>query len=249
MIILVVTVILPAAGQGRRMNNVTNKVFIPLLNRPVLLYSVLAFSACPEVDNLVIASARSEVAIVEKMLSNVPDIKPWKVVEGGSERQYSIDNALREIPDEAEVILVHDAARPLIRPQMVTKIIAEAREYKAVGLAVPVKDTIKKVDAKNFVTETPARQSLWIMQTPQAFDAKILREAYRKAHMDGFLGTDDASLVERLGLRVKLLEGSYSNIKITTPEDIVLAEALMKKRYGHEMLRFGVEHDISVVAK
>lgn len=238
-----VTVILPAAGQGKRMNHVTNKVFIPLLNRPVLIHSVLAFSACPEVDNLVIAAARSEIAFVEKMLSGVAGIKPWKVVAGGSERQYSIANALAVIPETVEVILVHDAARPLIKPRMISQMIAAAREFKAAGLAVPLKDTVKKVDKDCFVTETPARRSMWIMQTPQAFDATILRQAYTHAAQDGFLGTDDASLVERLGIRVKLVEGSYSNVKITTPEDIIIAEALMKKRYGYEMLRFGADYE------
>ncbi|CUH97742.1 hypothetical protein P22_3886 [Propionispora sp. 2/2-37] len=238
-----VTVILPAAGQGKRMNHVTNKVFIPLLNRPVLIHSVLAFSVCPEVDNLVIAAARSEVAIVEKMLANVPGIKPWQVVAGGSERQYSIANALKVTPEIAEVILVHDAARPLIKPRMISRMVAAAREFKAAGLAVPVKDTIKKVDAETFVTETPARRDMWIMQTPQAFDAAILRKAYDQAAREGFLGTDDASLVERLGIRVKLIEGSYSNVKITTQEDIIIAEALMKKKYGYEMLRFGIEYE------
>ncbi|CUH97741.1 Bifunctional enzyme IspD/IspF [Propionispora sp. 2/2-37] len=239
-----VTVILPAAGQGKRMSNQTNKVFIPLQNRPVLIHSVLAFSACPEVDNLIIAAAATEVAVVKEMLAAVPGIKPWQVVVGGSERQYSIANALQVTPAAAAVILVHDAARPLIQPAMISRMIIAAREFKAAGLAVPLKDTVKKIDEEGFVTETPARRTMWIMQTPQAFDAAILRRAYAQAGRDGFLGTDDASLVERLGVRVKLVEGSYSNVKITTPEDIITAEALLKKGREPDMLRFGMGYDV-----
>ncbi|SEP44802.1 2-C-methyl-D-erythritol 2,4-cyclodiphosphate synthase [Propionispora vibrioides] len=238
-----VTVILPAAGQGKRMNQVTNKVLLPLLGRPVLVHTVLAVSACPEVDNIVIAAAPQEVGLVHCLLAGLEGVKPWQVVAGGTERQYSIANALTVIPQTVGIILVHDAARPLIRPDMISRMIAAAREFSAAGLAVPLKDTIKRVDSNGFVVETPPRSTMWIMQTPQAFTADILRAAYRQATQDGFLGTDDASLVERLGVRVKLIEGCYSNVKLTTQEDIVTVEALMRKDC-EDMLRFGMGYDV-----
>jgi 2-C-methyl-D-erythritol 4-phosphate cytidylyltransferase len=229
----VVTVIIPAAGQGKRMMTSSNKVFLPLVDMPVLLHSVLAFSACSEVNNLVVVVASQEVMLVEKMLSSLPKIKPWKVVAGGSERQHSIANALKVVTEKTEVILVHDGARPLVTQKCIHSVIQEAIQHKAAVVAVAVKDTIKTVDDKGWVTGTPERCILWSVQTPQGFDAKLLRQAYDQAEQDGYVGTDDSSLVERLGVKVKVVSGSYGNLKVTTPEDLIIAEALLKERRGH----------------
>lgn len=222
-----VTAIIAAAGRGKRMGCAINKVFISLSNHPVLIHSALALSVCPEVDNLIVVAAPEETEAVEKMLADAAGIKQWQVVAGGSERQYSISNALEAVPQSAEIILVHDGARPLIKPEMVSRLISAARQYQAAGVAVPVKDTIKTVDREGFIIDTPARQTLWAIQTPQAFAAGVLRQAYRRAAEEGYLGTDDAALVERLGIRVKIVQGSYCNIKITTPEDIAVAGVLL----------------------
>ncbi len=224
-----VTAIVAAAGLGRRMGRGINKVFIPLFNRPVLIYSMLALSSCPEVDNLIVVAVADETEMVKTMLTNATGLKRWQVVEGGSERQYSIGNALKAVPESTEIILVHDGARPLIEPELISRLIAAARRYRAAGVAVPVKDTIKTVDKEGFVIGTPARHTLWAIQTPQAFEAGILRQAYRQAAEEDYLGTDDAGLVERLGVQVKIVQGSYSNIKITTPEDIAVAKALLNE--------------------
>jgi 2-C-methyl-D-erythritol 4-phosphate cytidylyltransferase/2-C-methyl-D-erythritol 2,4-cyclodiphosphate synthase len=216
------------------------------------VHSALALSACPEIDNLVIAVAEAEVNEVQEMLKNVSALKPWQVVVGGSERQYSIANALEAAPLESEIILVHDGARPLIEPETISKLVAAIRLYKAAGVAVPVKDTIKKSDAEHFAIETPPRSTLWTMQTPQGFDAVLLRQAYRKAEIDNFLGTDDASLVERLGVRVKMVEGCYSNIKITTPEDILIAEAFLREKKGENSMkipRVGMGYDVHALVE
>lgn len=227
-----VTAIIAAAGQGKRMGRGINKVFIPLSHCPVLVHTVRKFSQCEEVDDLVIVTGPDEVAEVKEMLANVNNIKPWKIIAGGSERQYSIANALAAIDKDSEITLVHDGARPLIELEIIQNVIAAARQYNAAGVAVPVKDTIKTVDNQGFITATPPRNTLWAIQTPQAFTTKLLREAYTKAAHDGYLGTDDAGLVERLGVKVKIVPGSYNNIKITTPEDLTIAEALLKQGGG-----------------
>lgn len=247
-----ITAIIPAAGQGKRMNISKNKLFLTLYDQPLLVHSALALSMCPEINDLVIAVAEAELAEVRDMLSNVRGLKPWQVVVGGSERQYSIANALKAVSPDTKFILVHDGARPLIEPETISKLIAAIRRYKAAGIAVPVKDTIKKGDAEHFAVETPPRSTLWSMQTPQGFDAELLREAYKKAEMDNFLGTDDASLIERLGIRVKLVEGSYRNIKITTPEDLIVAEALLAKqeeKHGMKLPRIGMGYDVHQLVK
>ena len=196
----------------------------------MLLHSILTFSSCFEVDNLLVVVAFDEVAQVKNLLRGFPGIKSWQVVVGGSERQHSIANAIKVVPEETDVILVHDGARPLLTKQCVISVIQAARQYKAAVVAVAVKDTIKTVDANGWVTGTLDRRTLWSIQTPQGFDAKILRQAYNKAAEDGYVGTDDASLVERLGVKVKVIPGCYENIKVTTPEDLIIAAALMKER-------------------
>lgn len=239
-----VTVIIAAAGQGKRMGRGINKVFIPLFHCPVLVHTIRKFSQCPDINNIVIVTGPDEVAEVKKLLINYKDLKPWNVVAGGSERQYSIANALAVIDDNTDIIAVQDGARPLIDIEIISNAINAARKYRAAGVAVPVKDTIKTVDGEGFITGTPDRQTLWAIQTPQVFEANLLRRAYETAAKEGFLGTDDAGLVERLGVRVKIVPGSYSNLKITTPEDLFMAEALIKQGCDADMTRVGVGYDV-----
>ncbi|MEN6414657.1 MAG: 2-C-methyl-D-erythritol 4-phosphate cytidylyltransferase [Veillonellales bacterium] len=239
-----VTAVIAAAGQGRRMGGGINKIFIPLFDCPILVHSVRMFSHCPAVDSLVIVSAAGEAAQVEELLRNLTDVKPWQVVEGGSERQYSIARALTAIETETDIIVIHDGARPLVEAPAIEQVIATARQYRAAGIAVPVKDTIKSVNEAGFITETPERKALWAMQTPQAFEAGLLRQAYLEADRRQYLGTDDAGLVERLGIPVKIVAGSYRNIKITTPEDLIIAQALMKQGEKQDMLRMGMGYDV-----
>ena len=225
-----VTVIIAAAGQGNRMRSSSNKIFLPLLNMPMLLHSILAFSSCPAVNNLIVVVAFDEVEQVESILRGLVGIKSWRVVVGGSERQHSIANAIKVVPDKTNLILVHDGARPLLMEKCVENVIQAARQYKAAVVGVAVKDTIKTVDNDGWVTGTLERRTLWSIQTPQGFDATLLRQAYAKAEKDGYVGTDDASLVERLGVKVKVIPGCYENIKVTTPEDLIIVTALLKER-------------------
>lgn len=150
------------------------------------------------------------------------------IVGGGTTRQESVYNGLCAVSDGSDVVLIHDGARPFIDDDLIARCISGVVDFDACAAAVPVKDTIKRVDCSGFVMETPNREELWAVQTPQAFRFGLVMKAHRQALKDGFTGTDDAMLVERLGVPLKLVQGSYSNFKITTPEDIIAGEAQLK---------------------
>ncbi|MBQ7479706.1 MAG: 2-C-methyl-D-erythritol 4-phosphate cytidylyltransferase [Selenomonadaceae bacterium] len=224
-----VTAVFPAAGQGRRMNVGINKVFLDLVGKPILVHTLQRFSRSKYINHLVVVVAAEEISFIRKLLKAVPGLKPYQVVAGGSERQYSIANGLAVVPKESEIVLVHDAARPLTSVETIDRVVEGAREIGGAIAAVPEKNTVKIVAEDGIVKETPPRKTLWEVQTPQGFRKDILLEAYRKAEEDGFLGTDDSSLVERLGVPVKVVESDYRNIKVTTPEDMLIAEAFLQK--------------------
>lgn len=225
-----VTAVFPAAGSSTRMNNFggMNKNLLLLAGESILIRTLKTFSQVERVNFLIVVVAANEVEQVEELLSATEGLKPWCVTVGGSERQYSIANGLKLLPEDAEIVLVHDAARPLISEHTIEEVIDAAKEFGGAIAAVPAKDTIKIVDADNFVRYTPPRRELVAVQTPQGFKREILLRAYDKAFEDNFLGTDDSSLVERLGVRIKVVAGGYDNIKITTPEDIHVAETLLR---------------------
>lgn len=223
-----VAAIFPAAGSSVRMGGGVNKNLLELAGEPILIRTLKTFSRVERVNFLIVVVAAHEVAAVEKLLSSTEGLKPWRVTVGGSERQYSIVNGLKLLPDDAEIILVHDAARPLISARTINDVIDAAIEFGGAIAAVPSKDTIKIVDAEGFVKYTPPRRELVSVQTPQGFKREILLQANAKAQAENFLGTDDASLVERLGAKVKVVTSGYDNIKITTPEDIHIAETLLR---------------------
>jgi len=223
-----VSVIIAAAGQGKRMGRGINKAFISLRKKPVFSYSVQTFADCPMVDRLAIVAAPAEISQMEAWLNAMKLSKPWQVVAGGSERQHSIANALTALDQQDGIIVVHDGARPLTETCLVEEVIKAAQLFRAAIAAVPVKDTVKLAAENGYVCETLERNLVWAVQTPQAFEAAILYQAYRQANTDSFLGTDDSSLVERLGIPVKIVPGNYSNIKVTTPEDLCIAETLLQ---------------------
>lgn len=224
-----VTAIFPAAGASRRMKIGTNKNFLELGGEPILIRTLKTFSQVERINFLIVVVAKNEVETVEKLLSAEKNLKPYKIVVGGSERQYSIANGLKFLPEDAEIVLVHDAARPLVSLKTVEEVIAAAEKFGGAIAAVPEKNTVKIIDAENFVKETPPRSELVAVQTPQGFRKKILLDAYEKAAQDNFLGTDDASLVERIGGKIKIVWSNYKNIKITTSEDISIAENFLKR--------------------
>lgn len=224
-----VSAIIVAAGKGSRMAAAKNKVYLNLRGMPVLYYTIKVFQNIPEIREIVVVASKGEIEycrenIVERYSFN----KVKKIVEGGDERQESVYNGLMAIDEKAKIVAIHDGARPLIDGKIIINAIKDAFIYKAVGVAVPVKDTIKIADENNIVVNTPDRKSLWAIQTPQIFERELIITAHEKAIQDRFTGTDDTVLVERLGYKVRLVEGDYKNIKITTPEDLIIAEALLK---------------------
>jgi len=240
-----VCIVIAAAGQGKRMGGGISKVLIPLLDKPVLMHTVLAAAAADDVDSLIVTASAEEIETVQGMMSKLALSVPWQVVAGGIERQHSIANALAFVPASADVVVVHDGARPLADISLFNRVVAAARQHQAAIVAVPVKDTIKSGDSDEWVTGTPDRRALWAVQTPQAFAAELLRKAYRQAAEDGYLGTDDATLVERLAIKVKIVAGNYRNIKITTPEDLSIATTLLVNRQeAMSMVRAGIGYDV-----
>ena len=223
-----VTAIFPAAGASRRMGGGVNKNFMELMNVPILIRTLKTFSKVERVNFLIVVVAEHEVETVKELLRGISELKPWQVTIGGSERQHSITNGLKLLPDDAEIILVHDAARPLVSVRTINDVIDAAERFGGAIAAVPSKDTINVIDSEGFVKATPPRAELVNVQTPQGFRREILLRAYDKAAEENFLGTDDSSLVERLGIKIKIVAGNYENIKITTPEDIHIAETFLR---------------------
>lgn len=218
--------VVAAAGRSTRMGRAVNKQLLDLAGRPVVEHSLRALLAVP-VDGIILVVTPGEEAQFTEALADILQRKNIKIVPGGASRRASVGQGLGALPAGVELVLVHDGARPLARPDNIRAVAGAARRWGAATLAVPVKDTVKVGSAENFVRETLPREMLWQVQTPQAFNRDLLMEAHRAAARDGYEGTDDASLVERLGRPVKLVRGDYSNIKITTPEDLALAQILM----------------------
>ncbi|MFZ5816982.1 MAG: 2-C-methyl-D-erythritol 4-phosphate cytidylyltransferase [Bacillota bacterium] len=221
-----VSVIIPAAGTGKRMGGGTAKQFLPLRGEPLLVHTVRLFSRCSLVDEIVIAAGDLEAT--RELVGHLPKVS--QIVPGGRERQDSVWAGLQAVHARPRIVAVHDAARPLLPLEVLEGVLRAAALYPAQVVGVPAKDTIKVVSPDGVVTSTPERSSLWVVQTPQVFWAETLVQAFRRAQADGYLGTDDASLVERIGVPVRLYPGSSENIKLTTPEDFRLAEAILEGR-------------------
>jgi len=221
--------IVVAAGKGERMASDVAKQYILLCGKPVILYSLEIFDSIDAIDGIVLVVAACDVSYVcESLLTKHTLKKKVSVVIGGFNRQQSVLNGLNSIPHDADFVVIHDGVRPLITEQIVSNGIDEAANHGAVAVGVPVKDTIKIVDSQNFISSTPMRDELWIVQTPQIFRYETIFAAHKKALEDGFIGTDDSILAERSGVSVKMIKGSYRNIKITTSEDLILAQELIK---------------------
>ncbi|MFC4601557.1 2-C-methyl-D-erythritol 4-phosphate cytidylyltransferase [Cohnella hongkongensis] len=219
--------VIVAAGRGTRMGVAENKVYLELAGRPLLEYSLGAFERCAAVSSVVLVVGEGEAERASGIAAAGRYGKVADVVVGGAERQTSVYAGLAALRTEGA--LVHDAARPLVTPEQIAACCAAAEEHGASALAVPVKDTIKVSDGQGFIVSTPERSALWSVQTPQAFRRAELLEAHRQAKEDGAAATDDAMLVERLGRKVAIVRGDYANLKITTPEDLPIAELLLAR--------------------
>ena len=221
--------IIAAAGDYTRMNGI-NKQFALLDGVPVIAHAVKAFQQADSIREIVIAAKREDIPRIADICREYGFSKVSAIAEGGRTRQQSVLNGIRCVQADTRYFAVHDGARPLVKPELIDKVVRHAWEYGAAVAAAKCKDTVKKADTAGFVEETPDRRSLWIAQTPQVFESGLYIRAAESAEAAREVFTDDSQLIERLGHRVFLVEGDYENIKITTPEDILVAECIIKSR-------------------
>lgn len=221
-------VVIVAAGTGSRMNMGINKQFIKLEGKEIIAYTIEKFYNNSNIEDIVVVVKEDESEFFKKEILDKYNFKNVKIAYGGKERQDSVYNGLKLLDEKCDVVLIHDGARPFVSDKIIDKSIEEAKEHKAIVVGVPVKDTIKVIDNDKNIVDTPNRSVLWAVQTPQTFDYNILIDAYKDAFKNKFYGTDDAVLVERIGYKVKMLEGSYNNIKITTQEDLNVGSQILR---------------------
>lgn len=220
-----------AAGQGKRMNAEKNKMWLDLVGEPIFIHALRPFLADNRCSKVIVVCQETERKHVRKLMQQLDVAEDRvEVVKGGSERQYSVAAGL-ECCGLESVVLVHDGARPFVTLDIIDHLLLGVKQNKAAICAVQVKDTVKRV-IHDVVKETVDRDNLWQIQTPQAFELHILQKAHRLAKKDQFLGTDEASLVERIPYHVAIVQGSYYNIKLTTPEDMPLAKAILGELGG-----------------
>jgi 2-C-methyl-D-erythritol 4-phosphate cytidylyltransferase len=212
-------VIVPAGGVGTRFGSRLPKQFVKLGHAPIMVETVGHFTRHPAVIAIVVAAPEIHVERTRRALVRITRRAPVTVVQGGGMRQDSVWLALQAVPRDADIIVVHDAVRPLITRGLIDAVVAAVAESGAAICALPITETIKRVH-QDVVQTTLDRSELWAVQTPQAFRAALLREAHEKARRDGVVGTDDAMLAERLGHQVRVVRGLVENVKITTPEDL-----------------------------
>lgn len=221
--------IIPAAGKGTRMGTPISKQFLKLNSKEIIVYTLEKFEQCEEIDEIIVVTGKETITYIKNLVETYHLNKVSKIVEGGKERQDSVYSGIQNVNKNVNIILVHDGVRPFVNQSDIRKTIEIAEKQGACILGVPTKDTIKICAANQDVVRTPERKTLWSIQTPQTFQKEILMCAYTKAYEDGFVGTDEAMLVERLGIPVKVVEGSYDNIKITTKEDLYVAQAFLER--------------------
>ena len=224
-----ISAIIVAAGKGIRMNDKLRKQYLLLAGRPILAYSLLAFDACDLIDCIILVVPKQDIDYCwQDIVAPLKLYKKINLVPGGEKRQDSVYNGLMAVDkDAAEIVAIHDGVRPFVSQGQLAACITGAKEYGACILAIPADDTLKQVDSSGFIYNTLKRDDILLAQTPQAFEYNLIIKAHENARSEGFAGTDDASLVERLGGKIKVIYGSRQNIKITTREDLIFAKALV----------------------
>ncbi len=210
------------------------KQFLPLDGIPVLVHTLRAFQRSPLIDEIFLVVPEADItAASHDIVEEYGLSKVTSVLAGGAERQDSVANALLRVRDDHGIVLVHDGVRPFVTGELIRQVAAAAEKHGAAVAGIPIKDTMKRVGAAGVVVETVDREGLWLAQTPQAFHRQVICAAYEEAALDGFSGTDDASLVERMGVSVRMTPGDHDNIKITTPDDLALG-AIILRRFSKE---------------
>ena len=223
------TAVIVAAGKGKRMGTEISKQFLPLCGKEILAHTVEKFEKAACIRDIILVTGGDALQDVRQMVQEYGWKKIISVTEGGKERQDSVFLGLQQVPQDTEIVLIHDGVRPFVTEEILERSIAAAKETGGCVAGVPAKDTIKVCDAEGFAIATPNRSTLRQIQTPQTFRRKEILAAYEKAKADGFLGTDDASVAEHSGFPVRVIMGSYSNIKLTTKEDLLIGAAFLKE--------------------
>ncbi|WP_036478233.1 2-C-methyl-D-erythritol 4-phosphate cytidylyltransferase [Myxosarcina sp. GI1] len=222
--------LIPAAGMGRRMGSDRNKLLLKLLDKPLLAWTLLAAEKCDRLTWMGIIGQPSDFPDFKDILAELNLSKPVELIIGGDTRQQSVDNGLAALPAAAEKVLIHDGARCLATPELFARCADVLQTCQGAIAAVPVKDTIKVVDSNKYIQDTPDRSNLWAAQTPQGFEVKLLKECHQRGKKSGWQVTDDAALFEKCQLPVKIVEGEETNLKVTTPEDLAIAESILRQR-------------------
>lgn len=222
--------LIPAAGSGRRMGSQRNKLLLTLLLKPLLSWTLAAAEASRHITWIGIMGQPDDFPDFEAILSDLSLTKPVKLIQGGATRQESVYNGLQSLPPESDRVLIHDGARCLATAELFDRSAEALLTCPGLIVAIPVKDTIKVVDERLIVRDTPERSNLWAAQTPQGFEVQLLKKCHEEGREKGWEVTDDAALFEKCGLPVRIVEGEETNLKVTTPVDLALAEFILRQR-------------------
>lgn len=225
--------IIPAAGNSTRMALAgRSKQFLALAGLPVLIHTLQAFQSASQIQEIIVVGRAQDLPEIQIWVHKLGLQKVMHLTQGGDTRQESVAAGLALLPPQADYVAIHDGARPLISPSLIDFVVADAVQYRASALGVPVKDTIKRVDGQGFVLETPLRDTLWAIQTPQVFERSLYEQALQAAPDSDY--TDDCQLIERFGVPVHICRGEYQNLKITTPDDVGVAESILQSLQKEE---------------
>ncbi len=222
--------LIPAAGMGKRMGSDRNKLLLTLLGKPLLSWTLLAAETSQTIDWIGIIGQPYDFSEFKRILEIISINKPVELIQGGATRQESVYNGLQALPQIAKRVLIHDGARCLVTPNLFDKCAVELLTCQGLIAGIPVKDTIKIVDSNRFIQDTPNRANLWAAQTPQGFEINLLKDCHKKGSQLGWQVTDDAALFEKCQLPVKIVEGEETNLKVTTPVDLAIAEFILRQR-------------------
>ncbi|MBW4595224.1 MAG: 2-C-methyl-D-erythritol 4-phosphate cytidylyltransferase [Brasilonema angustatum HA4187-MV1] len=226
--------LIPAAGSGRRMGSDRNKLLLVVRSKPIIAWTLLAAEAASQISWIGIISQPYDWQDFQTIITQLKLSKPVELIQGGSTRQESVYNGLQALSDSAREVLIHDGARCLATPDLFNSCAQAIRDCPGLIAAVPVKDTIKVVNENGIIQSTPDRRQLWAAQTPQGFDVKLLKQCHAEGLRQGWEVTDDAALFEKCGFAVRVVEGEETNLKLTTPQDLAIAEFILKTRLGEQ---------------
>jgi 2-C-methyl-D-erythritol 4-phosphate cytidylyltransferase len=226
-----VTAIIPAAGLGKRMSKGIPKALIKLEDKPIFIHTLDIITQHPKIEEVILVAPADYLDVFKKKIKDYCIKKIKAVISGGITRQESVSNALLYIDNRSKWVLIHDAVRPFINFKMISELISKVKKYKAVSLGMPINSTLKRVDKDGLVRETILRDYVWETQTPQIFEKELILQAHRIFKDELF--SDDAGMVERLGVKVRMIRGSFFNIKITEPGDLMIAKAILRNKRGY----------------